>query len=251
MTDAAADALLSPVIVAVIALALLLFGRRRAALYALVALVLFAVGAVPHLLITPLLLSSSAPPGSAPAAIVVLASSLPGLLGTSPAAPDPETLTHLRSAAVLSRSTGQPILVSGARVQDGPVPIARQMAVSLRDDFGVGATWAENTSTNLWQSAAATTAILHDAGIGDVYLVAQPWEMRLSASVFRAAGLTVTPAPIPSVGQRRLDAYARTVTTTAWLDSALALRQWAGLACQALAPCVAWMRGPAAKPDPS
>ena len=217
-------------------------GRHRAAAFALVALVLLAVEGVPHLLTAPLLLPPTVAPSAQPGAIVVLDSGLPDLLDTSRTAPSIETLKHLRTAAALSRATGKPILVSGAHASDRPLPLATQMALSLEGDFGVRATWAETKSVNLWQSAVATAAILRAAGITGIYLVAQPWELRLSASVFRAAGLAVTPSPIPGAGERTLDPSALVFITPVWLDSALAICQWAGIACQALSPCVAYMR---------
>ena len=177
-----------------------------------------------------------------PGAIVVLASGLPELLDTSRTAPSIETLRSLRTAAALSRATGTPILVSGARAATGPTPVATQMAQSLENDFQVPATWTETQSVNLWQSAVDSAALLRDAGVSRIYLVGQPWELRLSMSVFQAAGLIVTPAPIPHAASRRLDASAFVIITPAWLDSALALREWAGLACQALPYCAAWMR---------
>ena len=201
------------------------------------------------MLVTPLLLPPAAPPSQAPGVIVVLASGHPELLDTSRTTPSLETLKRLRTAAALARATRTPILVSGARPSDTPVPVATQMALSLDADFGVPATWAETASANLWQSAAATAAILRTAGITGIYLVAEPWELRLSGSVFRAVGLTVTPAPVPHAGQRALDVSSLVVLTPAWLDSMLALREWAGLACQALAPCVDWMRRPRTTSD--
>ena len=249
MNDPVVDALLPPAIVAVLAFVLLVAGRRRAAVFALLVLVLFAAGGIPHLLIAPLLLPPAAPPSSAPGAIVVLASGLPGLLDTSQATSSIETLTRLRTAAALSRATGTPILVSGAGAAHTSLPVATQMALTLDSDFGVRATWAETSSTNLWQSAVASAAILQAAGISEIYLVTQPWEARLSGSVFRAAGLIVRPALLPHRESRALDRSALVVITPAWLDSALAFRQWAGLACQALAPCASWMASPT--PDPS
>ena len=255
MINPAADALLPPAILAVLAFVLLVTRRRRAATLAVFALVVFALQGVPYLLIAPLLLPRASPaepassaPG-APGAIVVLSSGLPELLDTSRTTPSLETLKRLRTAAALFRRTGVPILVSGARAPDGPVPLAAQMALSLQTDFNVPTTWAETNSTNLWQSAAASADMLRKAGIDRIYLVAQPWELRLSGSVFRAAGLAVTPAPIPHADRRPLGASALATMTPAWLDSALALRQWAGLACQGLAPCAAWMAQPI--PDPS
>ena len=248
MIDPAVDALLPPAIFALLAFAFVVSGRRRAAIYALVALVVLAVQGVPQVLVSLLLLPPAGSPSPAPGAIVVLASGLPELLDTSRTTPSLETLKRLRTAAALSRATGKPILVSGARDSDGLAPVGTQMALSLAADFGVPATWTETQSGNLWQSAAATAAILRGAGIGEVYLVAQPWELRLSVSVFRAAGLLAVPAPVPYGGPRRLDLTSLAVVTPAWLDTALVVREWAGLACQAVAYCTAWMR---ATPGPN
>ena len=254
MIDPVVDALLPPAILALLAFAFVVAGRRRAAIYALVALLVLAVQGVPQMLVGLLLLPpSSSAPDPVPGAIVVLASGLPELLDTSRTTPSLETLERLRTAAALSRATGKPILASGARSSDGLAPVGTQMAVSLAADFRVPATWTETRSGNLWQSAAATAAILRRAGIGEIYLVAQPWELRLSASVFRAAGLLVVPAPVPYGGPRALDLTSLAVVTPAWLDTALVVREWSGLACQAVSYCTAWMRARPmlVTPDPS
>lgn len=248
MTLPIIEALLPPASLAVLALVLLLLPGRPAIL-AVGALVLLSVEGVSRLLILPLLLAPAAASAKPPAAIVVLAGDMPDLLASSSEIPGLDTLERLRAAAVLARRTGAPILVSGGRAADGPVPVASRMALSLQTDFSRQASWAETTSTNLWQSAAASAAILRGAGIADIYLVAQPWELRLSVAVFRAAGLAVTPVPLPSGDPSALDASVVVAFTPAWLDSALAMRQWAGLACQALSACASWMAEPT--PGPS
>lgn len=252
MIDPVVDALLPPAILAILTALLLAAGRRRLAVGSLVALVLLSVEGVPHLLITPLLRKTEASdPIYRPGAIVVLASGSPELLDPSRTVPSMETLKRLRTAAALHRRSGVPILVSGARSPDDDRPIAVGMAMSLRLDFHVPTMWQETASTNLWQSAEAVAAILHADGVDAIYLVGQPWDLRLGASVFRAAGLRVTPAPVPFRQQRALDLTALVAFTPAWLDSAIAIREWAGLACQAMAPCVRWMRGSPVRPGPS
>ncbi|MDT7953554.1 MAG: YdcF family protein, partial [Acetobacteraceae bacterium] len=246
---ALADALLPPAILAVLGFALAVTGRTRGALFVLIALVILAVEGVPHLLMEPLVPLGAAEAGT-PGAIVVIATGSPALLDTSRTAPSLSTLMRLRTAAAVYRRTKLPILVSGGPSPDGPVPLATEMAVSLRDDFGVPATWAETSSTNLWQSAAASAAILRKAGITEVDLVMQPWEFRLAAAAYRDAGLRVDLVPVVQAAARPLDWSALVLLTPVWLDSARAIEQWAGLTCQAIGPCVAWMRGPV-RPDPS
>ncbi len=240
-----------PAILAVLAAILLAAGRRRWAVIIMMALVLLSVEGVAHVLVTPLLRYKPGSDAATPGAIIVLASGLPEWLDTSRTVPGLETLKSLRTAAAVHRRTGLPVLVSGARVADNGAPVADAMAASLDADFGVPVLWREAASTNLWQSASATAGILRGAGISTVYLVAQPWEMRLGASVFGAAGLRVTPAPVPYRRQRTLDWTGFVAFTPAWLESAIAIRQWAGLACQAMPLCVAWMRDPAVTPGPS
>lgn len=243
-------ALLPPTSLAVLALILLVTGRRRWAVAVTVGLVLLSVESVPHVLVTPLLRLKPARDTGPPGAIVVLSSGLPEWLDPSRTVPSMETLKSLRTAASVHRRTGLPVLVSGARAADGEVPVADAMAASLEADFAVPTAWREAASTNLWQSASATAGILRGAGIAGIYLVAQPWEMRLGAAVFAAAGLQVTLAPVPYRRQRTLDLTGLIAFTPAWLESAIAIRQWAGLACQAMPLCVAWMRGPVT-PGPS
>lgn len=244
------DALLPPAILAVLVAVFLAAGRRRWAIGALVALVLLSIEGVPHLLMTPLLRTEPASDTLPPGAIVVLASGLPEWLDPSRTVPSMETLKSLRTVAAVYRRTGLPVLVSGARASDGDGPVADGMALSLDADFAVPTVWRESASTNVWQSAAATAGILRGSGISGIYLVGQPWELRLGTAVFRAAGLRVTPAPVPYLRQRTLDLAALIAFTPAWLESAIAIREWAGLACQATPSCVDWMRG-AATPGPS
>lgn len=256
MTNPVVDALLPPAILAVLTAALLAIGHRRWAIATLAALVLLSVESVPHVLISPLLRFKETAEKAPPGAIVVLASGMPEFLDTSRTVPGMETLKSLRTAAAVHRRTGLPILVSGASdpVGDAPdsdAPVADGMATSLSEDFDAPVTWRETASTNVWQSGVAVAGLLRGAGIDGIYLVGQPWELRLRVAVFRAAGLRVTPESVPYRRQRTLDLTGLIAFTPAWLESAIAIRQWAGLACQAMPLCVAWMRGPAATPGPS
>ena len=260
MTGPVADALLPPAILAVLTIVLLAVGHRRWAIAILAALVLLSVESVPHLLISPLLHFKEAAEKVPPGAIVVLSSGMPEFLDTSRTVPGMETLKSLRTAAAVHRRTGLPILVSGASAPAGDAlagdvadaaPVADGMASSLSQDFDAPVAWRETASTNVWQSAAAVAGLLRGAGIDGIYLVGQPWELRLRVAVFRAAGLRVTPEPVPYRRQRTLDLTGLIAFTPAWLESAVAIREWAGLACQAMPLCVAWMRGPAVTPGPN
>ncbi len=235
------DALLPPAGLALLALALLLARRRREAALAMAALAALSTGALSRALLGSLLLSP-APPGRPPGAIVVLPGGAQELINPSGDEPGLFTLDRLRTAAALQRRTGLPILVSGGSAEDGG------MAASLHDDFRVPVRWEETRSRTIWQRADYSAAMLHAAGISRVWLVADAWDERLAAAAFRRAGIEVAPAPVRRPDPLVFEWFTVLPDTSAWLDSALAIRQWAGLACDALPLCQALV---GAKPDPS
>lgn len=241
MTGALLDALLPPTGLALLALVLLIARRWRSGALALALLVALSTDGVARLLFGGLMLTAAAP-GPAPGAIVILPGDVPELLDASAAAPGLDTLKRLRVGAALGRQTALPILVTGGRVWDGHPSPAAAMAASLRDEFQAPVRWEEARSRNLWQSASYSAAMLQDAGISRVFLVAEPWEERLAAALFQRAGIEVTPAPVRHPDPLTIDATMFLSFAPAWLDSTVALRQWAGLACNAVAPCAAWMQ---------
>ena len=85
-------------------------------------------------------------PGVSPAAIVILSADAAygGLGGIEPGSGiGAMTLDRMRAGVVLARRTGLPILVTGGSLDRDAEPIARQMARSLKDDFGIAARWVE------------------------------------------------------------------------------------------------------------
>lgn len=249
MSTTLADALLPPAVLGALALVLLLAGRRRSGAAALALLVALSTPLAGRLLLGALLLPPPAP-GPPAGAIVILPGDVPDLVNPSGEEPGLYTLDRLRTGAALQRRTALPILVSGGRTPDGRTPQAVGMAQSLRADFGVPVRWEETRSRGIWESAADSAAMLRKAGITRVLLVADGWDERLAATAFRRAGIEVTPAPVDRPNPLSFDGYDLLPGTPAWLDSALALRQWAGLACGAVPPCVDWVAS-RPKPDPS
>lgn len=238
MNPAIADAL-SPAGLGLLALVLLLAGWRRSGAAALMVLIALSTALAGRLLLAGLVLPAS-PPGAPPGAIVILPGDLTGLLNPSEAEPGLYTLDRLRTGAALQRRTALPILVTGGRTPDDQTPQASAMAQSLRDDFQVPVRWEETRSRGVWQSAAHSAALLREAGIDRVYLVVDGWDERLAGNAFRRAGIAVTLAPVRRPDPLSLDRYVLLPGTPGWLDSALALRQWAGLACDALPLCAEW-----------
>lgn len=105
----------------------------------------------------------------------------------------PRTLERLDVGARLHRRVGLPILVTG---------YGDLMARSLRESFGVEATWIETRSRNTHENAVFSAEILREAGISNVLLVTHFWHMPRSLTACRHAGLT--PAPVPAGRTARL-----------------------------------------------
>ncbi|TAK99046.1 MAG: YdcF family protein [Rhodospirillaceae bacterium] len=105
------------------------------------------------------------------------------------------TLERLRYAAHLYRRTNLPILVSGGQVGGAAATLASAMKQALEEDFGVPVTWVEDRSTDTAENARFSGAILKDAGITSIVLVAHAIDMPRAFTLFSKMGLTVTPAP--------------------------------------------------------
>ena len=74
------------------------------------------------------------------------------------------TLERLRYAAWLHRRTGLPLLVTGGKTFPGTPAEAGAMALSLKDDFGIGVRFVEDRSRNTADNAVNSARMLADAG---------------------------------------------------------------------------------------
>ncbi len=235
------SALLTPVVVPPVNLLLLallaLWRRRRGAAAALLAgLVLLAMPGVADVLTATL--ERSVPPtrlGGAQA-ILVLGGDL-DRDGDGTAVPGPLTLDRLRDGAALARRSGLPVAVTGGPAWRGGPPIGTVMADSLQRDFGVSARWVETRSTDTWDNARDSSALLAPSGIRTVLVVTQSWHMRRSLLAFRHSGLVAVPAAVwrtgyPSTsGGTGLVRLAGTLLprVSAWQRSYFALHEWIGI----------------------
>ena len=142
------------------------------------------------------------------------------------------TLVRTRYGATVARRFGLPVLVSGGRPVNAARSEAEVMAGILANEFGVPVRWQESRSQDTADNAAMSAEILKTAGIRRIVLVTQAFHMPRAATLFRAAGLEVIPAPTHFMGGDG--------TELIWLDflpraSALqrsyyALHEWLGLA---------------------
>ena len=103
-------------------------------------------------------------------------------------------LVRLRYAARLHRATGKPILVSGGRPDGASRSEAANMAVTLKEDFGVPVKWIEDRSRTTLENARYSSALLGRAGITKVYVVTHAWHMPRAVIAFKSSGFTVIPA---------------------------------------------------------
>jgi uncharacterized SAM-binding protein YcdF (DUF218 family) len=176
--------------------------------------------------------------GRAHSAIVVLGA------GSEAYAPEyrgpnlpPLAMERLRYALWLARQTGLPVAFSGGAghaANSGP-PEAEVAAAIARRDFGQPLKWTEARSRDTRENAAASVALLRQAGVTRIVLVTHGWHMRRSRRAFERAiaagggGMTLLPAPMglaPS-GQPPL---LRWLPSVAGFEcSRLAMREMLGL----------------------
>lgn len=154
------------------------------------------------------------------------------------------TLVRTRYGATVARRFGLPVLVSGGRPVNAARSEAEVMAGILANEFGVPVRWQESRSQDTADNAVMSAEILKTAGIRRIVLVTQAFHMPRAATLFRATGLEVIPAPTHFMGGDG--------TELIWLDflpraSALqrsyyALHEWLGLAWLHLAAKVKDLR---------
>lgn len=104
------------------------------------------------------------------------------------------SLERVRYGARVARETGLPVLVTGGVVWRGTAE-AEVMRDALEREYGVTVRWTEARSRNTHQNAQFSAAMLREAGIGRVILVAHAVDMRRARGEFEHAGLEVVPAP--------------------------------------------------------
>jgi uncharacterized SAM-binding protein YcdF (DUF218 family) len=194
-------------------------------------LLLLSLPVTPLLLIAPLEadLPLVAPPNHEPAAIVILGGDV--LYGAHDRVTvGALTLERLRAGARLARKTGLPILVTGGPQGPGQPAVAQLMAQSLKNDFGLRATWVEPTAQNTWQNARFSDAILQRHHIDSIYVVTQAWHLRRALIAFAPLPVTVTAAPTQIDPSPALAWRDFTPAVSAWQMSYYALHEWIGCA---------------------
>ena len=139
------------------------------------------------------------------------------------------TLERLRYAASLHRRTGLPLLVTGGRTFPGTPAEAAAMALSLKDDFGIGVRFVEDRSRNTADNAANSAQMLKGAGITQIVLVTHAIHMTRAVGAFESQGLKVVAAPTAISGSAPPGAAAWLPTGAAFARSAAAVHEYIGL----------------------
>ena len=205
-----ADLLLSPAVLALLALALAMLGRRGLTAAVLGVLVLLSLPVVAVFLVSGLRaqpVTAAAPPQ----AVVILSES------AGADAPEVPGLDRLRTGSELACRGGLPILVTGRE--------APRMAGSLAEDFHCPARWQEGRSRTVWDEAQLAAPILREAGISRVYLITAPGGMRRAMLAFRHFGLEVTPV-LRAQSLSGLGWAGFVPRAESWRETSVALHEW-------------------------
>lgn len=146
-------------------------------------------------------------------------------------APGGDALPRLHYAVFLHRQTGLPIVISGGIPDDGRgISLARAMADSLRQEYGITGVILEEQARTTADHARFLPAILDAQGIKRVAIVSHAWHLPRAIAVFRGAGMDVIAAPTQFILGRNNESWL-----TLFLPSPaamgllyIALHEWVG-----------------------
>jgi len=137
-------------------------------------------------------------------------------------------LVRLRYAAVLQRSTGLPVLVSGGSPEGSATDEAQTMRRALEQEFAIPVRWSEGRSANTLENARLTRELLDKEGIRRIGLVTHAWHMPRARLAFEHTGFEVIAAPTAHATRHPLSLQHFLPDASALLDSALFFREVIG-----------------------
>lgn len=141
------------------------------------------------------------------------------------------SLIRARYGAVVARSSGLPVLVSGGTPRNASRSEADVIGDLLEKEFAVPVRWREGASLDTADNARLSAAMLHAHGIRKIVLVTQAFHMPRARRLFEAAGFEVIPAPtdLSSGRQQSRNLLDWLPRTRAMQDSYYALHEWLGM----------------------
>lgn len=105
------------------------------------------------------------------------------------------TLLRLRYAAHIHQINPKPILLSGGAQAFHAKPDAQLMKQALWNDFHVKSQWLETRSSNTWENAKYSFAILKKNHISSIFLVTSAIHMPRAMLAFEKYHISAIPAP--------------------------------------------------------
>ena len=119
------------------------------------------------------------------------------------------TLNRLHEGVRWHNRTGLPMLLTGGVGLEIPVSEAQLMEQTLRDYYGVEASWLEQRSRTTWENARYSAEILLPAGMRKIVLVTHASHIDRAIYSFENFGFEVIPAPM-GYSSSRMDGWALT-----------------------------------------
>jgi len=110
------------------------------------------------------------------------------------------TLLRLRYGAHLARSTGLPVLVTGAAPLASRAGEAALMREALQREFGVAVRWFDGRARHTADNARHAALLLRADGVQRVLLVTSAFHMARARRAFEQQGLQVVSAPTGHLG---------------------------------------------------
>jgi len=104
------------------------------------------------------------------------------------------TLERVRYGARVARLTGLPVLVTGGIVLGGD-PEAEIMREVLENEYGIRPQWVEARSRTTHENAVFSAALLRNAGVERVLLVAHGFDMPRATAEFSQESIATIRAP--------------------------------------------------------
>ncbi len=140
------------------------------------------------------------------------------------------TLQRLRYGARLARENELPVLVTAGEQRLDDVSGGEAMADCLELDFGLSATWIEDSARDTIENARLSAHLLKSEGIERVALVTTAWHMPRARLSFEEAGLEVLAAPTAFRPPPRLRIGSFKPSTRALNETYWASHEWMGMA---------------------